>query len=88
MKKALFVLAAAALMGVGCANQNRGDSASMGVVNARCAITNSGPVNPAIEPAVYKGQKVGFCCAGCKSKWEALSDGEKAEHLAAACAAN
>jgi len=34
----------------------------------------------------YKGQKVAFCCAGCPSKWDALSDEEKAEKLAAVAA--
>jgi hypothetical protein len=31
----------------------------------------------------FKGQKIGFCCAPCIPKWEALSDEDKAAKLAA-----
>ena len=31
----------------------------------------------------FKGEKVALCCAACPSKWDALSDEEKATKLAA-----
>jgi hypothetical protein len=32
----------------------------------------------------YKGQKVGFCCAGCPAAWDKLPDSEKDAKLAIA----
>lgn len=32
----------------------------------------------------WDGKTIGFCCDGCDEKWEALSEDEKAEKLAAA----
>lgn len=54
--------------------------------NAVCVIENEDPVNPAIEPAAWKGQKVGFCCKGCKPQWEKKTDAEKDASLAQAVA--
>jgi hypothetical protein len=30
----------------------------------------------------YKGQKVGFCCAGCVGQWNKLTDEQRDERLA------
>ncbi|MGH7132914.1 MAG: hypothetical protein ACREJO_13320 [Phycisphaerales bacterium] len=56
-------------------------------VNKMCAVEHDDPVNPAIEPAMYKGQKIGFCCKGCVPKWNTMTDAQKDASLAAAMAA-
>lgn len=61
--------------------------APAGVVNKRCPIMGS-VLDPAKVPQeltrVWKGQKVGFCCAGCPAAWDRLSDAEKDAKLKAA----
>jgi len=56
------------------------------VVNTKCPIMG-GKVDPATVPAnltrTFQGKKVGFCCGGCPSQWDKLSDEEKAKKLAA-----
>ncbi len=58
-----------------------------GVVNAVCPIMGN-KIDPAKVPdsliREYKGQKVGFCCAGCPVAWDKLSDAEKDAKLQAA----
>lgn len=56
-------------------------------VNTSCVIVNSHPVDPAVTPVVHKGQKVGFCCAGCVPKFKAMSDSEKDTAIANALSA-
>ena len=52
--------------------------------NNRCLIMGS-PINP--EKVTknlirdYKGQKVAFCCAGCPSTWDKLTDAQKQAKL-------
>lgn len=53
-------------------------------VNAVCVMVNEDPVDPAVEPVLWKGQKVGFCCKGCIPKWNALTAAKKDELLAKA----
>ncbi len=54
-------------------------------VNNRCPIMGS-PINPekVTKNLVrdYKGQKVAFCCAGCPSTWDKLTDAQKQTKLA------
>ncbi|MBE0536069.1 MAG: hypothetical protein IH624_10405 [Phycisphaerae bacterium] len=55
--------------------------------NIKCPIMGS-PIVPDKVPAnlirEYKGQKIGFCCAGCPQKWDALWEQDKVAKLAAA----
>jgi len=55
-------------------------------VNFKCPIMLN-PINPAKVPdnlvRWYKGQKVGFCCAGCVPKWDALNDAQRDAKLKA-----
>lgn len=55
------------------------------IVNSRCPIMGN-KIDPDEVPAnLYRrfdGQGVGFCCAGCPSAWDKLSDEKKAEKLA------
>jgi len=52
--------------------------------NTRCPIMG-GAIDPAnVTPELtreYKGQKVAFCCGGCPSQWDKLSDQEKDARL-------
>jgi hypothetical protein len=56
------------------------------LVNSRCPIMGSA-INPDSVAANltrdYKGQKIGFCCAGCPSAWDKLTDAEKQAKLSA-----
>lgn len=53
--------------------------------NNRCPIMGS-PINPnGVSKNLirdYKGQKVAFCCAGCPSEWDKLTDAQKQVKLA------
>ena len=55
-------------------------AAADGVVNAKCPITGTA-IDPAKVPSeltrIYKGRKVGFCCASCPPAWDKLSDADK-----------
>ncbi len=55
--------------------------------NNRCPIMGS-PINPEKVAANlirdYKGRKVAFCCAGCPSMWDKLTDAQKQPKLAKA----
>lgn len=66
---------------------HQGTAATVAVVNSKCPIMG-GKIDPAKVPAdltrEYKGQKVGFCCAGCPATWDKLTDAEKDAKLAAA----
>ena len=55
-------------------------------VNARCPIMGGKPT--AALTRDYNGQKVGFCCDGCPSKWDKLTAAEKDAKLAKVTAAN
>ncbi len=57
-------------------------------INKMCVIMVEDPVNPATEPVVYKGQKYGLCCEGCRPKWEKLTDAQKEANIARAMAAS
>ncbi|MGH7131303.1 MAG: hypothetical protein ACREJO_05095 [Phycisphaerales bacterium] len=54
----------------------------MAMANSKCPMKGTA-VNPEMS-AEWNGQKVGFCCPGCKSNWAKLSDSEKQSKLAAA----
>ena len=56
--------------------------------NKMCVVMFDDPVNPATEPVVYKGQKYGLCCEGCRGKWNAMTDAQKDAHIAKAMAAS
>jgi len=45
--------------------------------NTLCVVVNADPVDPAVTPAEWKGMKIGFCCEGCRPRWEKLTEAEK-----------
>ncbi len=92
------VLVGAALIG-GCNNnkqmaredESQCKMAKAGTVttaNKVCVVMFDDPVNPETEPVMWKGQKYGLCCEGCREKWEKLTDAQKGEHVAKAMAAS
>jgi hypothetical protein len=94
------VLGVAAAVGLvpGCANKQKTAAADedtaqckafkgeTDTVNKVCVMVNDDPVNPSVEPAIWKGQKIGFCCNGCKPRWAALTDAQKDAAVAKAVA--
>lgn len=48
-------------------------------INASCPLTDE-PITPGLA-SLHEGFTVGFCCNGCKRKWDARSDDEKAEYI-------
>jgi hypothetical protein len=59
--------------------------AATAIANEYCPIMG-GEVSEDAPTVEWNGKTVGFCCAGCDEKWEALSEEEKAEKFAAAVA--
>ena len=88
MKNRMAVLAAAGSIVltslVGCnSNKKTAEAASdksVALTNTKCPYSG-GPVNPNVT-SEYKGQTVGFCCAGCQGKWNKASDADKDAMLA------
>jgi len=83
----LSLLLSAAVL-VGCNQSVPNDSAetadaSAQTVNEVCPIMG-GKVTAEGGTVEWNGKTIGFCCDGCEEKWEALTDHEKTEKLAAA----
>ncbi len=89
---ALCCLVLLVLITAGCEKKSEKQAAEAGqektateFVNARCPMMEN-----KIDPEkvtkeltrTYKGKKIGFCCAGCPTAWDKLSDTEKAAKLA------
>lgn len=53
-------------------------------VNSMCAVMIDHPVDPSVEPAVWKGKRVGFCCDGCRPRWDGMTAAQKDAALAKA----
>lgn len=52
-------------------------------VNTTCPFSG-GTVKAGVKTVSFKGNDVGFCCDGCVSKFEGMSDDKKAEIMAKA----
>ena len=53
-----------------------------GPVNAKCPIMG-GTVDADGELASFNGKTIGFCCPGCKPKWEAWDTAKKVAFVSA-----
>lgn len=78
--KRTFTLGAAAvlaaLMLAGCNNQkDAGAGADAAAVNERCPYSH-GTVNKNVT-ADHRGQKVAFCCDGCRQRWASATDADR-----------
>ncbi len=97
----VFGLASALILSA-CASENKTASASameyeaqcqavkpgkIESVNTMCVVVPTHPVDPATKCSEFNGQKIGFCCAGCIGKWEAMTPAQKTSALAKAQAA-
>ena len=87
-------LLAAALVLVACQSSPQAEDDSMCMkrkpgtivsVNEYCVMVLADPVDPSVV-VDWKGQKVGFCCAGCLPKWDKLNEEQKDAAVAAAVA--
>jgi hypothetical protein len=59
-------------------------AASAGMLaNTKCPIVPDHPIDPSVT-TMFKGIKVGFCCAGCIDEWDKVSEAKKSELLAKA----
>lgn len=62
------------------------DAKLVKVVNSTCPIGDD-PIDAAAHDASltrqWRGQTVGFCCAGCLGPWDKMSDAERERALAA-----
>jgi hypothetical protein len=76
-----FLAAAGLLTLAGCATTDKAD-VSMGAVNDVCPMSGQ-PVDPDAPPVQHDGKTVGFCCGGCVSPWDKMTDAEKDAFLAA-----
>ncbi|HMN39844.1 MAG TPA: hypothetical protein PKE29_03300 [Phycisphaerales bacterium] len=87
--KATMTLAAACLACVclvGCNSgsktaQRDSGAAVVACSNHACPISGK-PVNSKVT-STYGGKTVGFCCTMCKSKFDAMTDADKAAKIAA-----
>ncbi len=81
---AIAACTAGALLFLGACNSNKTEHASMAVKadNKTCPV-GGGPVAPAVAVSEYKGKNVGFCCAGCKGKFDSMTPAEKDAKVAA-----
>ena len=73
-RKTLVTLAVAALVTVGCSSKV--ESSAPAAVNTHCPIMGE-PVEEDGGSIAYGDETVGFCCAKCIDKWEALDDDGK-----------
>lgn len=74
---AAIVLATFTLSLGACANDANKVEAKATTINATCPYSG-GANDPAIH-STFEGKEVGFCCNGCKSKFDAASaDGKRA----------
>jgi hypothetical protein len=79
MKKlALVAMSAAMFAVVGCESTQK--TAAPGMLNSKCPF--SGEAVDQNVTTSYGGGTVGFCCAGCKGKFESANDKAKADMLA------
>lgn len=91
--KSVCVVIALGVLG-GCASWQKEDESACrevkpGVVttpNAFCVMVPEDPVDPAVAPVEWKGQKLGLCCEGCRGKWNKLTDAQKDAAVAKAIA--
>jgi hypothetical protein len=76
----LALLAVAAFVLTACESDQKtddnGDDVSMGALNSACPISGN-PVDPDAPTVTYKGNTIGFCCAGCVNGWKKMSDADK-----------
>jgi len=64
-----------------------GDAQAAGFVNANCPIAGNA-IDVNLEAVDFDGNKIGFCCPGCKDGWNEMADADKEGFVAKALAGN
>lgn len=85
MKKIAIVLFSAAVLSLGACNSaetTEKAAAAPGMINSKCPY--SGGTASDKMTSQFEGKTVGFCCAGCKAKFDAADAKVKAEMVAKA----
>ena len=87
--RAMMFVAVAGLVLAGCdkgaPEADAGKTGAASVVNSKCPMMAGRAVSADTKfTRTFQGMTVGFCCAGCPAKWDALSDEEKTAKLAGA----
>lgn len=90
LKSAMLSIGAAGVLLVGCASD--GDKAECRpaqegakhavAVNGACPIQPDEDASKSTVLVDYAGKKVAFCCPGCVTKWNKMTDAQKDEALA------
>ncbi|GAB5496548.1 MAG: hypothetical protein Phyf2KO_16280 [Phycisphaerales bacterium] len=83
---AVLPVALLALAGCQCdacstGGDSEADAQAAGFVNATCPVGGEAIAVDA-GSADYNGNKVGFCCPGCKGGWNEMSDADKDQFIA------
>ena len=75
MFKSVSIILVAALFSIGCEStqkQDQSSSASPGMVNDACPISSK-PLAAGCPTTTWDGVTLGFCCNGCKTRFEGQS---------------
>ena len=89
---AFAALTLSTIVFAGCKSSEKTTSASASetktvstkAVNSVCPMTGEELGSAPGKTVAYHGKTVGFCCAGCATKWDKLTDAEKDAKLATA----
>jgi hypothetical protein len=71
-----------------CMMGERGKGEACEVVNARCPMDGRKLARqrcPKTRTCMFHGRRVGFCCAGCRAKWDQLGEEARWQKFRAAC---
>jgi len=79
--KTIATSVCASLLLVGCQSSTK-SAAAPGMINSTCPFSGN-PVGAGAATADWQGQTVGFCCAGCASRWGGWSNEQKNDYVSA-----
>lgn len=63
-----------------CEGDCEAKEATLGASNETCPFSGE-PVDSSIQTVSFQGKEIGFCCAGCASKFAKMTDAERASLL-------
>ena len=79
MFKSVSIILVAALFSIGCEStqkQDQSSSASPGMVNDACPISSK-PLAAGCPTTTWDGVTLGFCCNGCKNRFDGMTAAQK-----------
>ena len=77
-KLSQVLIVAGLLAAIGCSTNTSSESPM--VLNDTCPMMGE-QIDATLEMTDWHGDRVGYCCKGCKGKFEALPEEEQAEKL-------